>query len=585
MNTVTEQDLKTEIADMRERFPRLQDSDLFVAWFLKCFVTEKEDEAIAALVGGSKDKSLDAIFVDEPAKKIFVVQGKYRHRMDAGTEHRSDVTAFADLAHIFADNEAFASYIEGLETAAAGKAEAARKRLHSRGYRLQLYYVTTGRCSPSLTEEAERVVRQGDSTASIDIIDGKRILRLLADYLDGVAPPVPLLELEIENGQGIKLDGVLQRFDGNTRIESWVFPVGVWHIAEMYEQSGIRLFARNVRGFLEETAVNKNMEATLLKEPDYFWYYNNGITIICDQAEQKNSNGRKVMRIVNPQVINGQQTTRTLHKKATKDSKATVLVRVISVPRDCDEESSRFDNLVSKIVAATNWQNAIRASDLMSNDRRQIDLERNLRKLDYQYLRKRQSKGEARRHAGVRHRFLVKKDELAQAVAACDLDPSIVREGKERLFEERFYNQVFPNADPNYYLPRYWLVAYTQFAARGYPERAYAKWVVTHFVWQSVAKILGTRHQRTLFIRVNERSNFESLGKLCNLAYKGVIQFYRSRRGTGEKAKDPSTFFQRKWLHRDFSNYWNRNGSKYKSQFSRALKAFKDEMREIAEES
>jgi hypothetical protein len=585
MNTVTEQDLKTEIADMRERFPRLQDSDLFVSWFLKCFVTEKEEEAIAALVGGSKDKSLDAIFVDEPAKKVFVVQGKYRHRMDAGTEHRSDVTAFADLAHIFADNEAFASYIEGLETAAAGKAEAARKRLHSRGYRLQLYYVTTGRCSPSLTEEAERVVRQGDSTASIDIIDGKRILRLLADYLDGVAPPVPLLELEIENGQGIKLDGVLQRFDGHTRIESWVFPVGVWHIAEMYEQSGIRLFARNVRGFLEETAVNKNMEATLLREPDYFWYYNNGITIICDQAEQKNSNGRKVMRIVNPQVINGQQTTRTLHKKATKDSKATVLVRVISVPRDCDEESNRFDNLVSKIVAATNWQNAIRASDLMSNDRRQIDLERNLRKLDYQYLRKRQSKGEARRHAGVRHRFLVKKDELAQAVAACDLDPSIVREGKERLFEERFYNQVFPNADPNYYLPRYWLVAYTQFAARGYPERAYAKWVVTHFVWQSMAKILGTRHQRALFIRVNERSNFESLGKLCNLAYKGVIQFYRSRRGTGEKAKDPSTFFQRKGLHRDFANYWNRDGGKYKSQFSKALKAFKDEMREAAEEN
>jgi len=257
---------------------------------------------------------------------------------------------------------------------------------------------------------------------------------------------------------------------------------------------------------------------------------------------------------------------------------------VISVPRDSDEESSRFDNLVSKIVAATNWQNAIRASDLMSNDRRQIDLERNLRKLDYQYLRKRQSKGEARRHAGVRHRFLVKKDELAQAVAACDLDPSIVREGKERLFEERFYNQVFPNADPNYYLPRYWLVAYTQFAARGYPERAYAKWVVTHFVWQSVAKILGTRHQRALFIRVNERSNFESLGKLCNLAYKGVIQFYRSRRGTGEKAIDVSTFFQRKGLHRDFAIYWNRNGGKYKSQFSKALKGFKDEMREVAEE-
>ena len=584
MQNVTDQDLKAEIADMRERFPRLQDSDLFVAWFLKCFVTEKEEEAITALVGGPRDKSLDAIFVDEPAKKVFVVQGKYRQRIAHGVEHRSDVTAFADLAHTFADNEAFSSFLEGLDSAAAGKAEAARKRIRSRGYRLQLYYVTTGRCSSSLTKESERIVRQAESSASIDVIDGKRILRLLSDYLDGVAPPVPLLELEIENGQGINLGGVLQRYDGNTRIESWVFPVSVRHVAEMYEQSGIRLFARNVRGFLGETAINRNMEATLQKEPEFFWYYNNGITIICDQAEQLNRSGRKLMRIVNPQVINGQQTTRTLHRKATKNSKATVLVRVISVPRDSDEESSRFDNLVSKIVAATNWQNAIKPSDLMSNDRRQIDLERNLRKLDDQYLRKRQTKGEARRHAGVRHRFLVKKEELAQAVAACDLDPSIVREGKERLFEERFYNQVFPNADPNYYLPRYWLVASASFAARGFPERAYAKWVVTHFVWQAVGRILNTRHLRELFVRVNERDDLASLGTLCHSAFKEVIKFYRARRGTGETATDVSTFFQRKGLHKDFQRFWNNGSGNHKSQFFRAFKKLKEDMREIAEE-
>lgn len=583
MLNVTDQDLKTEIAEMRERFPRLQDSDLFVAWFLKCFVTEKEEEAISALVGGPRDKSLDAIFVDEPAKKVFIVQGKYRQRTGGALEHRSDVTAFAELAHTFSDNEAFASFNEGLETAAAGKSEEARKRLRSRGYRLQLYYVTTGRCSSSLIEEAQRIVRHAESSAGIDVIDGKRILRLLSDYLDGVAPPVPLLELEIENGQGINLGGVLQRYDGNTRIESWVIPVNVRHIAEMYELAGIRLFARNVRGFLgENTPINRNMEATLEKEPPFFWYYNNGITIICDQAEQINRSGRKLMRIVNPQVINGQQTTRTLHRKAAKNSKAAVLVRVISVPRDSNEESNRFENLVSKIVAATNWQNAIRASDLMANDRRQIELERNLRKRDYQYLRKRQSKGEARRHAGVRHRFMIKKEELAQAVAACDLDPSIVRQGKERLFEERYYDQVFPNADPNYYLPRYWLVWYASYAARGYPQRAYAKWVVTHFVWQAMTKLLKSRHLRELFIQVNERDDLPSLEMLCNAAFKGVMSFYRARRGTGEKATDVSTFFQRKSLHRDFERFWT-SGS-YRSQYSRALKRFKNEMREIAEE-
>jgi hypothetical protein len=51
MQSVTERDLKSELSEMRDRFPLLQDSDLFVAWFLKCFVTEKEQDAIGSLVG------------------------------------------------------------------------------------------------------------------------------------------------------------------------------------------------------------------------------------------------------------------------------------------------------------------------------------------------------------------------------------------------------------------------------------------------------------------------------------------------------------------------------------------------------
>jgi hypothetical protein len=51
MAQVTEKDLKVEIDDMRERFRNLKDDELFVAWFMKCFVTATEDEGVAALVG------------------------------------------------------------------------------------------------------------------------------------------------------------------------------------------------------------------------------------------------------------------------------------------------------------------------------------------------------------------------------------------------------------------------------------------------------------------------------------------------------------------------------------------------------
>jgi hypothetical protein len=62
------------------------------------------------------------------------------------------------------------------------------------------------------------------------------------------------------------------------------------------------------------------------------------------------------------------------------------------------------------------------------------------------YPRKRMTKGEARRAASTRHLRLVKREEIAQAVAGCDLDPSTVRQGKDRLFEERWYAQILPTA-------------------------------------------------------------------------------------------------------------------------------------------
>jgi hypothetical protein len=571
---ITTKDLQNELRDMRERFPSLKDDELFVAWFMKCFVTDTEDEGVASVIGGTKDKSLDAIHIDDSARKVFIVQGKYRHKMNGGSEKRNDILGFADVAGIFGNDEEFKDYRQGLAASTAGKAEEARKRIKSRGYRIQLYFVTTGKCSSALVREANGKVRRINSEADIDIIDGKRVLRLLSDYLDGVAPPVPSLELELEGGQGVTISGVLQRFDQKTNIESWVVPVSVDQIARMYEDSGIRLFARNVRGFLGDTQINRNMKQTLEREPEFFWYYNNGITIVCDDAEQVSRGGNKVLRLVNPQVINGQQTTRTLHESASRSTKATVMVRVISVARDTDQDTSRFENLVSRIVAATNWQNAIRASDLMANDRRQVELERNLRKLDYQYLRKRQSKGEARRNAGVKHRFVITKEELAQVVAASDLDPLIVREGKEKLFEERYYAYVFPKSDPAYYLPRYWLGRHVSKSAKGFPERAYAKWLVLHFVWQRLSSVLGKKTSKELFREHSERRFFDKLDKAINAAFKGASTYYRANRGSGAKQIDPSVFFKRANHHTAFEKFWESSANKHRASFGKAWKAF-----------
>jgi len=104
MGQVTAQDLKTEIDDMRERYRNLKDDELFVAWFMKCFVTDTEGEGVTSLVGGSRDKSLHAVHIDEAARKVFIIQGKYRQKVSSGTETRQMKLAnalcrYRELAH------------------------------------------------------------------------------------------------------------------------------------------------------------------------------------------------------------------------------------------------------------------------------------------------------------------------------------------------------------------------------------------------------------------------------------------------------------------------------------------------------
>jgi hypothetical protein len=136
------------------------------------------------------------------------------------------------------------------------------------------------------------------------------MLRLLGDYLDGVAPPIPSLDLEVESGSGIALKGILQRHDDRTKIESWAFPMTAKAVAEMYERAGRRIFARNIRGYLGTSKdINRGIARSLEREPEYFWYYNNGITMICDYAQSLGSSGREILHVKNPQIINGQQTT------------------------------------------------------------------------------------------------------------------------------------------------------------------------------------------------------------------------------------------------------------------------------------
>ena len=579
---LTSNDLKAALDDIAERFSTLPIDDLFVLWFLRAYITESEDKAAEAVSGGARDKGIDALFIDDAARSVFVVQGKYHKILGKVTEKRTDVVSLAEIARRLSDQDAkqFSTFLAKTEGYVAEQLRLARRRVLNDGYRIWLYFVTLGKVSSSTRKDAASLVKAVRHDASLEVIDGKRAMLLFQDYLDGVAPPIPTLDLEMEQGPHVKVNAISQRYDDQNNIESWVFSMQGDAVARLYDYGGIRLFARNIRGFLGgSTAVNQGMVATLRKEPERFIYYNNGITILCDEAFKKSHKGRDILQVSNPQVINGQQTTRTLAQHPEQARRASVLVKVIQVSREEDNTANGFEALISRIVAGTNWQNAIRASDLMSNDRIQIDLERSLRKLGYAYIRKRQTKGEAKRAAGGKHYRFLKKEEFAQAVAACDLEPAVARTAREKLFEEALYGKVFPNSDPNYFLPRYWLMREVAYCARGSKQRREARWLTLHFLWSKLAPLVRSGKNARAFRLLCERQDRDLVGPLnraIDRVFVAVLRFYRQNRGAGSDAVDAPTFFKSKRCSAKVFTSTYRGDTQFDKQFARAAEAIKE---------
>jgi len=146
-------------------------------------------------------------------------------------------------------------------------------------------------------------------------------------------------------------------------------------VAQWWKDHGRNLFARNIRNFKGSTEVNNSITATLRDQPEHFWYFNNGITILCSRVQKQVLGGAShdsgVFECQGVNIVNGAQTVGVIGvigESLTKPvEQARVLVRLISLEQ-CPEG---FDKSVTR---ATNTQNRIDNRDFAALDPNQCRL-------------------------------------------------------------------------------------------------------------------------------------------------------------------------------------------------------------------
>jgi hypothetical protein len=168
----------------------------------------------------------------------------------------------------------------------------------------------------------------------------------------------------------------------------------VQEVANLMENHGERLLERNIRRYLglHSNRVNEGIRSTLLSnQPENFYFFNNGLTLVCDKFSYNSLQGGDYqLRVENLQIVNGGQTCmtiyKTLHEMREQDKQllknASVLARIYDLPKD-------EQDITLEITHATNSQNPVDLRDLHSNDERQRQLGASIQELGYVYRRKR----------------------------------------------------------------------------------------------------------------------------------------------------------------------------------------------------
>jgi len=190
----------------------------------------------------------------------------------------------------------------------------------------------------------QRILGEGETRSDITV-----------DLVALTGTPIPCLHVASENGG---YDAYLTVLPGEV-------------LARAYERYGVRLLELNVRAFLGlqgRKSVNAELRRTIVEQPSMFLAFNNGIVATVDNIELTTVQGKgtAIRALRGLQIVNGGQTTASLHRARRKESLSlgsiAVPVKIIKVG------GADLGEMVASVSRAANRQNTVQLADFSAND-------------------------------------------------------------------------------------------------------------------------------------------------------------------------------------------------------------------------
>jgi hypothetical protein len=230
------------------------------------------------------------------------------------------------------------------------------------GYLIHFVYISTGRA----TDKTDALVEKFNKDNATDNVSfAVWDLGLLKDEYESIA--------SVEEKYPEDVVFTLREhhyFEPDGDPENITFAIPGTSLQEMAIKYKESLFNWNIRRFLgKKGEVNKGLLDTLEDQPSNFYYYNNGISALCERFDFDEKT--KKLKIKKIQIVNGAQTLGAIRTAApSKLQQVLVLVKLTSI-----KHANRERGLAASLIKTNNTQNTLRVPDFRSNDKIQQWLE------------------------------------------------------------------------------------------------------------------------------------------------------------------------------------------------------------------
>lgn len=199
------------------------------------------------------------------------------------------------------------------------------------------------------------------------------------------------------------------------------------------------LFSYNLREHISQKNVDSGIENTIRSDRENFWYYNNGITIGCEDFYLDGY----MLKLDKFSIINGAQTTTKIgeSKLIDKEHDLDLVCKVVKANGTLDKAS----DFIMKISEASNSQKPIKARDLKSNSREQKLLQKKSESNQYPLAIEIKRGVKPKNYNKVEKWQKVTNEYVGQLILACLFQkPGSARSGKITIFtSEKLYNQIY----------------------------------------------------------------------------------------------------------------------------------------------